>query len=157
MDYYYCNICLNIKKSVIDIFNKYEQKCLNNEAGGILLGTIYPEYITIEKATTPSKLDQFDRLFYIRSKISAQRKINKNWKKSNGILIYLGEWHTHTSNKPAPSDQDKRMIYDALKYSKMEIDFLFLIIVGRKKSLWVGIQTQNYLIQLNQSKRNILI
>lgn len=150
MEYIYRDIKLILKKPVVEIFNEYGKKNSKNEIGGVLIGKIYPEYITIEKLTKPSKLDKSTKLSFIRSKKSAQRKINKNWKNSNGTLIYLGEWHTHPSINPIPSQQDIKMISESLKYTVMEIDFLFLIILGLNNFLWIGIQNQDGLKKMTK-------
>lgn len=148
MMYSCLNVNLKISENTIDILKKFEQKNNMEEAGGILLGHVYPNYITIEKVTTPSILDKLGRYFFIRSKLSAQKFINKCWSDTDGTLIYLGEWHTHPITNPLPSDQDKKMISKCLKETKMEIDFLFLVIVGLRGSLWVGLQTRNGLIKM---------
>jgi len=134
---------LIIKADVLNVFKKYEQKNEAAESGGILLGYVYKDRSEIVKVTAPGSFDSFAKNFFIRSKISAQVQINKAWGKSKGTLIYLGEWHTHREKNPTPSIVDKGMIKKSLKETKMEIDFLYLIIVGQKDTYWVGKQTKN--------------
>ncbi|PIV64643.1 MAG: hypothetical protein CO162_00955 [bacterium (Candidatus Ratteibacteria) CG_4_9_14_3_um_filter_41_21] len=141
--------CLIIKSKVLNVFRKYEQKKSVDESGGILLGYVYRNYTEIAKVTTPNRFDTHRLRFFIRSKVSAQAQINKAWIKTRGTLIYVGEWHTHSETNPKPSDVDKKMIMKSLKETKMEIDFLYLIIVGCNSTYWVGKQTMEELIELN--------
>ena len=110
----------------------------------------YPNHTEIVKITTPNIFDKLGRFFFIRSKNGAQPYINKAWKRSNGTLIYLGEWHTHPEMDPKPSFDDTRMIKTVLNETVMEINFLYLIIVGQNNSLWVGKRTQDALIELKK-------
>ena len=129
---------LNISLEVIEELRKYEQREGYNESGGILLGCVTKNCDYIQKITVPNKYDLKGLTFFIRSKEPAQKKINKYWKASKGLLIYLGEWHTHYENSPNPSNNDINMIKKTLKDTDMEIDFLYLIIVGVNNTYWVG-------------------
>ena len=129
---------LNISLTAIEKFRKYEQREGYNESGGILLGYVTKNCDYIQEVTIPNKYDSKGLTFFIRSKEAAQRKINKSWKISKGSLIYLGEWHTHYENNPKPSPDDVNMIKRALKNTKMEIEFLYLIISGVNNTYWVG-------------------
>jgi integrative and conjugative element protein (TIGR02256 family) len=139
---------LIVRNKVLNTLNKYVRKKNKNESGGILLGNVYNSFCEIVKATTPNKYDSSGPNIFIRSKKGAQPHINKAWKNSKGTEIYLGEWHTHFENSPKPSLTDRNMIFDSLSKTKMEIEFLFLIIVGLNRSIWVGKQTKERLIEL---------
>lgn len=143
------NQMLCISEDVTLLFNKHRPKPYINkkEAGGILLGKVYSKKIIIESITEPSIMDKAGEFFFIRNIPKAQNAINKSWKKSEGEQIYLGEWHTHNEDYPTPSPRDMCMINNMLKDSKMEIDFLFLIILGRKNN-YVGLQKGNLLTNL---------
>jgi integrative and conjugative element protein (TIGR02256 family) len=146
---------LIIKAHVVDLFRKYEQKPGDTESGGILMGYIFSEHNEITTITTPGKLDRFGKFFFIRSKMRAQSMINSFWKKSKGTEIYLGEWHTHAQYHPKPSFDDRAMIKKVLKETLMEIDFLYLIIVGLNDTYWVGKQTTNGLVELRVNKNPV--
>lgn len=139
---------LIIKKKAVKVFRKYEWGRNGSESGGILLGHIYRSRTEIVQVTTPNKHDTWGPLFFIRSKIGAQPIINRAWKRSNKVLNYVGEWHTHPEVYPKPSDVDKRMIMKSFKETEMEIDFLYLIIVGCDNTYWVGKQMGNQLVEL---------
>lgn len=141
---------VRISSKVLKVFRKYEQKGGELESGGILLGSAYDDYDSIIKITLPNQLDTGEFSFFNRSKIPAQLQINKSWKRSKGYLIYLGEWHTHSEINPQPSTIDIKMIEKTFKETKMDISFLYLIIVGMENTIWVGRQDSNGLVGLNE-------
>ncbi len=141
---------VRISSRVLKVFRKYEQKDEEFESGGILLGNVYDEYDSIIRITLPNQLDTREFNFFNRSKIPAQLQINKSWKRSKGYLIYLGEWHTHNVINPQPSTVDIKMIEKTFKETNMEISFLYLIIIGKENTIWVGRQDTNGLVGLNE-------
>jgi integrative and conjugative element protein (TIGR02256 family) len=143
------NRILKVSRKVIRMFEKYEQREGCHEAGGILLGWVAKDYVEITDATTPNMLDLRSLFSFIRAKIPAQLRIDKAWKKSDGTKIYLGEWHTHSEPNPTPSSEDRQMISKTFQETLMEIDFLYLIIVGLKGTYWCGIQTSGGLARLD--------
>lgn len=141
---------LRVYSPAIKTFRKYKPKKNGLESGGILLGYVYKKYDEIIKATIPNRLDYQRSFSFIRSKIPAQRKINISWEKSKGCLIYLGEWHTHNDVEPKPSGTDREMIEKTFRETKMEIDFLYLIIIGLNSTYWIGRQNSKGLTELGR-------
>lgn len=141
---------LIIKTKALNVLRRYGRKKDTYESGGILLGYVYKDHTEVVNVTTPSRFDSFGPRFFIRSRISAQAQIDKAWKKSNGTLIYLGEWHTHSEANPKPSVVDREMIMKSRRETKMEIDFLYLMIVGHNCSYWVGKQITKRLSELKR-------
>lgn len=118
-------------EQVVKTFEKYKQiKKEQHESGGILLGKVYKDVIVIDMVSEPSKEDKSGRYFFERNVRKAQKIIETAWSESNGERIYLGEWHTHPEHTPTPSNDDKKLIKNMLKDSRMEIDFLFMVIIG---------------------------
>lgn len=111
--------------------NKVEDK----ESGGILIGRfiIGTNDVVIHEVTIPTKADRRNRSFFKRSKKATQNLINAMWKNSNGTLNYLGEWHTHPEDIPSPSEIDLNNWYKITQSAYYEQEFLFFVIVGRKK------------------------
>ncbi|MCC2382016.1 Mov34/MPN/PAD-1 family protein [Bacillus cereus] len=138
---------IEFTKEVMETFNRYCQFGPDqHEAGGILLGRVFPDKILIEQVSEPACEDESGRYFFVRNVERAQKIINSAWESSNGELIYLGEWHTHPEPMPSPSSTDRTLIRNMLRDSKMRIDFLFMVIIGQK-GIYVGRQHKK-LIQL---------
>lgn len=139
---------------VVSLFEKYKQiEKKQHESGGILLGKVYNDLIIIDQISEPSNEDKSGRYYFYRDVKKAQKITEKVWKESNGERIYLGEWHTHPEDIPTPSRDDKKLIENMLKYSRMEIDFLFMVIIGRVSpyiaALSKGMKHMNVLERVN--------
>lgn len=126
-----------IDRSVCQKIRSIDIHSIESEIGGILLGSIYEDYILVSNISFPNKFDKAGQHSFFRHKKPAQKIVNQEWNRSGGQVIYLGEWHTHFEKGPRPSQVDKRMINAMLKTSKMEIDFILLLIIGYEK-VWLG-------------------
>lgn len=132
MMYNYGNKSVVFTEEVIHLFEKYKQiGKKQHESGGILLGKIYNNLIIIDQISEPSKEDKSGRFHFFRNVKKAQKITEQAWIESNGERIYLGEWHTHPEDIPTPSSDDKKLVDNMLKHSRLEIDFLFMVIIGR--------------------------
>lgn len=105
------------------------------EAGGLLLGSVHGNHLTIDQATIPTKWDkrhryQFERMPLIHEEVALSR-----WTKTQGIIRYLGEWHTHPEDHPYPSDLD-RSEWGRLSAKRLDKRPILAVIVGRQ-SLYV--------------------
>ncbi|WP_045517056.1 Mov34/MPN/PAD-1 family protein [Neobacillus niacini] len=69
----------------------------------------------------------------------AQRIIEDAWNNPLGERIYLGEWHTHPESTPTPSIDDRKLLINMLQDTRMEIEFLLMIIIGQNDN-YVGVQ-----------------
>lgn len=133
---------------VISLFEKYKQiEKKQHESGGILIGKVYNDLIIIDGISEPSKEDKSGRYYFYRDVQKAQKISEKAWQESNGERIYLGEWHTHPEDIPTPSMDDQKLIQNMLRHSRMEIDFLLMVIIGRVSS---------YVSILNRRTRNMI-
>lgn len=138
---------VQLSNDALDVF-RIGVETTGKESGGILLGSVFPQsHVLVELATRPGFLDKAGRYFFERSRLRAQRIVNRRWKKSGGQSIYLGEWHTHPVADPVPSARDRTMIRNMFHQTKMEIDFLLLLIIGTS-CLWIGIENGESLREL---------
>lgn len=123
------------------------------EAGGILLGRIFKSHVLVEIVTEPTRADRRGRFSFVRSRKSAQARVNAAWDISEGEQIYLGEWHSHPEDVAQPSGRDEEMIANNLREAKMEIDFLLLVVVGRRRD-WIGIRRSDLLVRLGEQEHS---
>lgn len=135
------NISMEVPSNICEELLKYKQKTSMNEAGGILLGKkINGSYhYEITKITTPSKEDSSTRCSFIRNRKKAQKILNDEWQKSDGIVNYLGEWHTHSVAQPNPSYVDKRFIRQLQKDKTSQFKHFFMFILGNTGNLYVAV------------------
>lgn len=132
MIYNYNGKYVVLASEVFQKINSYRQTSPTDyEAGGVLLGRIFSDVISIDGISEPSSEDKSGRHYFFRNVKKAQRIVNDAWEKSNGEQIYLGEWHTHPESRPVPSADDRLLIKNMHNHTKMEIDFLFMFILGQ--------------------------
>lgn len=83
---------------------------LPNETGGVLLGTFDLESRTIyitDTVQSPPDSEEWPTL-YIRGKAGLKSKVEDISRKTDGMIEYIGEWHSHPVGVPPhPSDPDR--------------------------------------------------
>jgi len=127
-------------KEVVKTFESYKQiKKNQHESGGILLGRVYKDLILVDTVSEPSREDKSGRYYFFRNVKKAQKIIEDAWNNSQGERIYLGEWHTHPESKPIPSIDDRKLLNNMLKDTRMEIEFLLMTIIGQNDN-YMGVQ-----------------
>ncbi|WP_166083174.1 Mov34/MPN/PAD-1 family protein [Erysipelothrix anatis] len=140
---------INVGEGARNTFSKFSQKTTeyNKEYGGILLGRVSEDgEVFIEIATEPNVWDISNYLSFVRRKDPSQYIINRIWKKSKGIINYLGEWHTHPFDSNKPSNGDLRMIDEALNHNFLCFGFMLMIIVDTKNEFSITIANKKEII-----------
>ena len=135
------DITIEIDDHVLEILRKHTQYSGMNEAGGILLGKYIPEkeYYYITMATEPTEKDSAGPLWFIRNHVIAQERINEQWNDTDGIINYLGEWHTHPWQSPKPSIVDRNLLKKIVKDRSNVWKYLIMIIVGLNNTFYIGV------------------
>src|SRR5260221_219252 len=125
------DILLNFSDSVLQVFQSHAQTGSRPESGGVLLGTVHDRGLMVTEATVPTKWDRQFRFLFERSPFGHRAAARRAWKKSNGVVRYIGEWHTHPQDVPLPSSID---LDEWRKLAKVRADGrpLLAVIVGRK-------------------------
>lgn len=106
------------------------------ESGGILIGRLIvdTEDVVIDEVTVPTSSDRWGRFRFWRAKRPAQRRVDRAWNESGGTENYLGDWHTHPEDDPAPSGMDIENWQQIVRTAQFHQDFLFFLIVGRSRT-----------------------
>lgn len=139
---------LILEPSVLEHVEKSRQlNSFSTEAGGQLFGVVNEHEIRVTIASGPYKRDQRGRYHYRSNQTSAQEMIETFAEKG---LYYLGEWHTHAEDFPTASASDIDAMNKLLNNSKLNVNGLLMLIVGRSNLL------SGYSVTLfNQGKRYI--
>jgi len=127
---------LQIRPDVLQMMLAYRQtNDGSSEAGGILLGRMIvdSEDVIIDEATVPTNKDTRLRFFFHRALASGAKRIRQAWRETHGTRNYLGEWHTHPEDRPTPSSLDISNWQNILRKARVEQDYLFFLILGRKE------------------------
>lgn len=105
----------------------------DKEAGGVLLGRLIRDTsdVVVDVVSSPSPEDRRNRFSFFRARKPAQHAVDRAWRESGQVVIYLGEWHTHPEDDPSPSCIDQRDWKRIVAKASFEQDFLLFMIVGR--------------------------
>lgn len=144
-----------ISKNALTCMEKFIQHVdCQNESGGVLLGRyiINSNDIVVDEITKPTSEDKAGRFFFFRKQKKHQGFIKRIWNETEGTCNYLGEWHTHPEDCPNPSTQDIVNWKKLLRKTKFEEDYLYFVILGRKKLVvWEGNKKSLKITKMKQS------
>lgn len=132
---------LLVPENVIEKVRKYKEEVgFRNESGGIILGSQSEAGLdfVVKDMTLPSPTDDFGPYHYMRDKEAANKLIAKAWEESDGIVNYLGEWHTHNESLPHPSYVDKDLMRQVAHNGSCLFDRAFMMILGNKGTAFIG-------------------
>jgi len=99
----------------------------HREAGGQLFATFSGNDVVIREATGPRRTDHRTRTSYRPDRRAEQQEILE---RHNRGLHYVGDWHTHPSPQPTPSNLDYLSIQDTVRASAHQLNGFVLIVVG---------------------------
>lgn len=142
MNYEINNLKIIVKDEVIDNIKKSYWSNLKYETGGILLGKFNRKNKLIEISEVYElKTSLFSKILYKRNARKAQKIINKRWKETEGIINYIGEWHTHPNMLAHPSGTDINSLKEIHDKVKHVLPGTILIIVGKDENINLIVQS----------------
>jgi len=147
------DVCVQIQDEVMDVFSKYAQIILSApESGGILLGYVRDPHIEILEASEPTFWDDGTAIFFDRKSLGHRQIADRRWKESNGLIRYVGEWHTHPEDYPIPSEFDRKGWVELAK-RRQDRRPVLAIVVGRK-ALHIELVNRDGTSQIMQSENS---
>lgn len=142
-----------IEDKVLNYLKSFRQLSpLDFESGGQLFAIFSDGDVQIKTATGPNKKDIRSKFLFLPDLHSEQVAINSQFRKG---LHYVGDWHTHPQDEPAPSSLDIDTMSSCFFNSNHELESILLIIVGRferSNGIWLSQHTANFYRQLKLSK-----
>lgn len=131
------NVIIDIFPEVQEIiFENIQREDNSTEAGGLLIGyeNINTSNISITFATQPQSEDKRTRYTLKLSK--THTSISEQLERPYG---YMGTWHTHPSDLPAPSFIDHKDWKQCIKENINRTNYLIFIIAGKCGfKAWIG-------------------
>lgn len=124
------SLLLNFSDEVLGVFERNVQVGDLPESGGVLLGTVHERGLLVTMATTPTRLDRQLRYLFERLPFGHRAVARRQWRQSAGTTRYIGEWHTHPQDIPAPSGIDLNE-WRKLAQKRADKRPLLAVIVGR--------------------------
>ena len=126
---------IHIKHSLYQEIQKYSEEGLEN--AGIWIGCIEKRIkrITLIDIFIP-KDNKREITTVTMGKEGVSEYLKRLTKRTNGLLKYIGEWHTHTSGNASPSQRDTK----TFKETKVSTDVFLMTIISPTN-------IQNYIIK----------
>lgn len=142
---------LHLSDQFIATIRRFRQTGSRPEAGGMLFARFALPEIFVELATIPQAHDLRSRLGFILHRPTKRRVIAKEFAKG---LHYIGEWHTHPQLIPRPSLADFQSMRDTFSSSRLELNYLVMVILGYGAlpgAIWVSIHNniQSHTLAVN--------
>ena len=132
-------LIVHVLEPVVHVWQKYRQLGKRApEACGVLVGSVDADLarIWIEQATEPLKKDEVTRSGFKLIDPEHQIIVNRAFSLSNGLLSYLGTWHTHPEKRPSPSKIDLQDWNQCVKRNRDRLRFIFAIIGQSENSMY---------------------
>lgn len=102
-----------------------------HEVGGILLGSYRDRHLHILDATGPQSADRWSRTRFSRSPKGHQSYAQEAWRRSDGLITHIGEWHSHPEPYPVPSVIDRASWVKARQDQQRALAFIIVGMAGR--------------------------
>ncbi|WP_055137110.1 Mov34/MPN/PAD-1 family protein [Pseudomonas corrugata] len=118
-------------QNVLDVFERHIQSDSGTEAGGILLGHVRGKHLEVLEASEPTPQDRRLRYFFERMIHGHKGLADRRWQESNGLVRYVGEWHTHPQDVASPSETDL-CEWQKLARDRSDRRPMLAVIVGRQ-------------------------
>lgn len=142
-----------INENVVSTLYDWRQTEGETEAGGILIGYRRPPHVEVIMCTTPQEKDQRKINRFIRNDPFHARQALKVWENTNEQAYYIGEWHTHSVDKPLLSFLDY-VEWKKLIKSFNSLGLIFMIIGRKKNAIYYGSELVNLSDKLIYSESN---
>lgn len=137
-----------IEDTVINDMHQFQQLRISlPESCGILMGErrgINQQYLILKHISTPQPTDIRQPHYYRRQTDGHQEILNHYHKVSNGVIQYIGEWHTHPQKIAKPSLTDCVAWLQTCKYFSNVV--LIFYIVGNERD-WMGVLMNNQIFE----------
>ena len=106
-----------------------------NETGGILLGHLHDGAAEIRTAGGPGPVAVRQPTFFLRDLDHARRLAGEAFARDGSV--WIGEWHTHPTAAPVPSDRDLHTYARLLADPDLGFESLVAIIIAATDPGWV--------------------
>lgn len=142
---------VDILTEALDEISKWLQTDeMKPESGGYIIGYQHKDTgnIVLEAVSTPYELDKKSRIrFDIKDPQHTFFLQRAKRKKS----YYMGVWHTHPQDIPAPSSIDWQDWEQTLVLDKAGSDYVFFVIAGTVGTrVWVGNKKENSIKEIKE-------
>ncbi len=127
------DLIIELPETIFQEIQLHVDKLYPNECGGVFVGNIKDDVTArIDKMVLPKKT-RSTPVYFVRLTSFINRWLLNIFKKYNGEVIYLGEWHSHPNGTPFPSGTDLKTMREIAINPDIRIQTPILLIVGYDK------------------------
>lgn len=148
-----------LPEHVSTLLRQYRQRPGENETGGVLAGWnrkgCFSDTWTVSHFSLPSHKNKAGPRWFQLNRQAAQRFVSDVFSATNGTVYFCGFWHTHPEPYPTRSKQDKKVISDLFRNSKLEISTQLGLIVGTEGGIYAWCQRSDG--KISENLRGILM
>lgn len=131
---------IEFSNQVLRTFTRHQQnRPWSREAGGQLFFRKEYSKVLVTLATEPKRSDIRGRFSFWPNRHEEQRDIERLFRRG---FHYIGDWHTHPEDLPAPSNEDIEKMEGIFAKSDHRLAGMLLVVVGRQllpDGLWCGL------------------
>tara|TARA_R110000787_G_C13435604_1_gene445920 strand:- start:350 stop:850 length:501 start_codon:yes stop_codon:yes gene_type:complete len=122
-----------------------------NEAGGVLLGFRRGPHLHGTIATVPASRDRATPTRFHRQDPRHQEIALEAWRRSNGYVDWIGEWHSHPGGSSIPSRVDLETWTQQV--GRVGTPMMFLIVSSRQMGVFLMRPREKLPAQLQELDR----
>lgn len=104
------------------------------ETGGILLGQSNGATVTLSVVIGPGPSATHGRFSFDPDQSWQAAEVADAWKRADGQVDYLGDWHTHPNGRPHPSRLDIEALRTIREAPEARVTRPIMLIVGARRS-----------------------
>lgn len=127
-----------------------------HEVGGILLGSYRGRHLHVVDATGPQSEDRWSLTRFRRSPKGHQAYAQDAWRRSDGLITHIGEWHSHPEPHPSPSVVDRASWVKTRREQQRALAFVIVGMSGRGVWLTAELGAIVSLRQTDADERGLL-
>ena len=141
-----------ISNQLLERMYEFASEYYPDEFGGILSGFREGNRIVVVDFETPSKIESNGNKF-VRHADNLNVYLSDIYQVSEGILEYIGEWHSHPGSSAQYSSNDKQSMIQISKDKKVKINnpiMVILSIVQRANSYKLYMVQDDRIVWMNK-------
>ncbi len=123
---------LRIQQQLAELAQSWEPL----EVGGVLAGYWHDDAAVITDWVGPGEGAEHQRLTFSPDQAFHVKEIARLFKASQGVTVYLGDWHTHPSGATRLSAMDKRTLRAIANHSDARCSRPLMVLLARNGDAW---------------------
>jgi integrative and conjugative element protein (TIGR02256 family) len=126
-----------IRISVQCDLERAAQHALPDETGGLLVGyRADNDEVVIQELVGPGPEARHSPVRFVPDHAWQCQRLDEIYRKSNGRLVYIGDWHTHPHGVPEMSTLDRRTLRNIARHPGIGLGLPVMLIGGNANGTW---------------------